>query len=595
MLRILFALLILTGFSQIKAQSPVRYSLGLDNIHHHELRITATFSDLTGETLEIRMPNASPGRYAAHNFVKNVYEEMAFDAAGNQLPIKRITPFSWEIPVTEGIVNFAYTLYGNHADGTYMGIDAKKIHMNMPPTFVYAPELQDREIELIIPASNPEWEVATQLIKKNDSTFSAPDYYYFYDSPTLVGEISWRRWDVDGQTIEIAMMHEGTEAELDSYTEWVKKIVKKQQEIYGALPEFDFGKYTFLVAYNPWVDGDAMEHRNSTVCTGTGNLRANAHQYISTIAHEFFHAWNIERIRPASLEPFDFDVPNLSEALWFGEGFTSYFEKLVLTRAKILEPEQYIKGLVGGLNYVLNSPGRSFRGPIEMSHNAPFTDAGTANDETNYANNFISYYSYGAVLGLGLDLTLRTKYDKTLDEYMRAVWLEYGQPEIPYTMADLQKVLGELTRDPGFAAAFFERQIYDSNLPDFEALFAEFGIKMSLQNPGSAYFGNPKLDDEGYVQSTILRGTAFYEAGIEKGDQILTMNGREISTTSDLNRVINSLEIGKEYTVTYKQFGKEKTGTFTTVQDPRITLSYLSNDKLKKAVIKRRNRWLHLE
>ncbi len=223
MLRILFALLILTGFSQIKAQTPVRYSLGLDNIHHHELRITATFSDLTGETLEIRMPNASPGRYAAHNFVKNVYEEMAFDAAGNQLPIKRITPFSWEIPVTEGIVNFAYTLYGNHADGTYMGIDAKKIHMNMPPTFVYAPELQDREIELIIPASNPEWEVATQLIKKNDSTFSAPDYYYFYDSPTLVGEISWRRWDVEGQTIEIAMMHEGTEAELDSYTEWVKK------------------------------------------------------------------------------------------------------------------------------------------------------------------------------------------------------------------------------------------------------------------------------------------------------------------------------------------------------------------------------------
>ncbi|WP_421889905.1 M61 family metallopeptidase [Marinoscillum sp.] len=594
MLRILFALSILTAFIQTNAQSPVRYSLELGNIHHHELRINVMFSDLTGETLEIRMPNTSPGRYAAHNFVKNVYEEVATDGAGNPLVLKRITPFSWEVPVTGGTVNFTYTLYGNHADGTYMGVDAKKLHMNMPATFVYAPALQDREIQLIIPADNPKWDVATQLIKKNDSTFSAPDYYYFYDSPTLVGEISWRRWEVSGQTIEIAMMHEGTEAELDGYTEWVKAVVLKEQEIYGALPKFDFGRYTFLMAYNPWVDGDGMEHRNSTVCTGTGDIKGFGNYYISTVAHEFFHAWNIERIRPASLEPFDFDVPNLSEALWFGEGFTSYFDKLVITRAKILEPEQYIKGLVSGLNYVLNSPGRSFRNPIEMSQNAPFTDAGTANDETNYANNFISYYSYGAILGLGLDLTLRTKYDKTLDAYMKAVWLAYGQPEIPYTMTDLQNVLGELTKDKEFAAAFFRDQIYGSDLPDFEALFAEFGIKMSLQNPGSAYFGNPKLDDDGYVQSTILRGTAFYEAGIEKGDQILSMNGREVSTTSDLNRVINSLEIGKEYPVTYKQFGEEKTATFTTVQDPRITLSYLPNNQLKKAVVKRRNRWLQL-
>lgn len=575
------------------AQSPIAYQLNLKNIQHHELGVEITFTDLEAAKLTLQMPNASPGRYALHNFAKNVYEEKAYDAAGNEVSLRRITPFSWEAPVTDGYVRFTYTIYGNHADGTYMGVDARKLHLNMPATFAFGKSLQNRKVTLTIPEMPETWSVATQLQAVNDSTFEAPDYYYFYDSPVMVGEIDWRRWDVDDQTLEIAMMHEGTDEELDNYTEWVKKIVAEQKRIYGSLPEFDFGRYTFLIAYNPWAAGDGMEHRNSTICTSSGSLQENAEDLIGTVAHEFFHAWNIERIRPQSLEPFDFTNANLSEALWFGEGFTSYYDDLTLVRTGIITPEGYVNGLIGGLNYVLNSPGRDFRSPVEMSHQATFVDAGTANDATNYANNFISYYSYGAVVGLGLDLTLRKEFGKTLDGYMQLIWEQFGQPENPYTMKDLQNALASYTNDE-FASTFFSTQIYDGLLPDFEALFAQFGIKMSLKNPNSVFFNNPKLTREGVVQSNVVRGTAFYEAGIERGDQIVRVDGKEVENTADLNRIINMLQVGKTYTIDFIQLGEAKTGSFVARQDPRVTLSYLAADQLKKRVVKRRVEWLQM-
>lgn len=579
---------------QLSFSQSISYQLDLSNIHHHELRIRVSFSGLDLDELEIRMPNTSPGRYAAHNFAKNVYNENALNAEMEELPITRLTPYSWKVPVQNGSVIFEYTLYGNHADGTYMGVDAEKLHINMPATFVYGYGLEQTPVELIIPYKKEHWSVATQLERKNDSTFSAPDYAYFYDSPTLVGDISWRRWEVEDQTIEIAMMHEGTDTELDQYTEWVKRIVDAQKDIFGELPRFDFGKYTFLMSYNPWAVGDGMEHRNSTVCTSKGNLEEHAHALIGTVSHEFFHTWNIERIRPRDLEPFDFDNVNMTDALWFGEGFTSYFDDLVLTRVGIVDPEQYVKGLINGLNKVINSPAREFRGPAQMSQIAPFVDAGTANEETNYANNFVSYYTYGSVIGLGLDLTLRSEFNETLDAYMKLVWEEYGKPEKPYDLENLQKTLGKLTNDR-FAEAFFTNQIYGSDLPDFKTLFEAFGIKLSLQNPNSAYFGNPRLNNHGVIESTVLRGTALYEAGIEKGDKILSLSDQNIENTSDLNRIINALEIGKAYTVTFEQMGGIKTGSFTAVQDPRLTLSYLEDDKVKQKVLNRRKEWLNID
>lgn len=592
-----FLLLFILSVYFGNAQPSVQYQLNLDNIRHHELKINVKFNGIRKDTLTITMPNASPGRYAEHNFVKNVYEVQAFNKEGRKTEFARVSPYSWKIPVKDGFAQFSYTLYGNHADGTYTGIDAKKLHMNMPATFVYGEDLTDIPINLVIDLSErPNWTVATQLVKTNDSTFSAPDYYYFYDSPTMVGEIELRSWKVDNQTIEVAIMHEGSNAELDAYVDWIKKIVLEEKEIFGSLPEFDYGRYTFLVSYNQWVYGDGMEHRNSTICSSNGNLKDNAQKLIGTVSHEFFHAWNIERIRPESLEPFDFDKANMSGELWFGEGFTSYYDGLVLARTKILSPEQYINSLTGTMNYVINSPGRAIRNPIQMSYNAPFVDAATAIDETNYQNNFVSYYSYGSVLGLGLDLLMRTKFKNiTLDDYMKYVWQKYGQPEIPYTIPQLQEALSTVTKDEDFAESFFNNYVYDSKLPDFKTLLPEFGVTLEPLFPESTDLINVKLDNAGIIVSSVLRNHSLYEAGIEKGDQIISLDGQEIWSFEDFKNAAQRLAAGRSYTIQFKQLGEIISTNFTAKPDQTFKVAYIPDAQLSKKVQKKRNAWLKVE
>ena len=273
--RLLFFLLLLPLLAA--AQAPVRYHVALDNIHHHEAYISVEFPELGTEPLVVRMPNASPGRYAEHNFAKNVYAVKAYDQQGKPLKVQHTKPAEWTVSDHNGWVKFDYTLYGNHADGTYTGIDSRKVHLNMPASFVYGLNMDKRPIELSFDLKPvPDWKVATQLQPLSANTYRAPNYYYFYDSPTLLGDIDFRSFTSTSNgkeaTIEVAMMHEGTAAELDKYVGWIKRVVEAEKQVFGELPAFDYGRFTFLCTYNPWVHGDGMEHRNSTICSSEASL-----------------------------------------------------------------------------------------------------------------------------------------------------------------------------------------------------------------------------------------------------------------------------------------------------------------------------------
>jgi len=576
------------------AQDPIRYQVNLDNVQHHEINITIDFPSLPQKALVVHMPTASPGRYAIHNFAKNVYDVKATDSEGNQLAVYKKLADEWEIAGHDGHVTFQYTLFANRADGTYAGIDNRKVHMNMPATFAYGKEMPKRPVEITFDLSKrPDWKVATQLKKLTDNKFYAPDYYYFFDSPTIIGDIDFRSFKSmsNGKeyTIEVAMDHEGTDEELDKYTDWVQKVVEEQKAVYGSLPDYDYGKYTFLCMYNPWVSGDGMEHRNSTVCTSKGSLAQNAKGVIGTVSHEFFHCWNVERIRPQSLEPFDFDKANMSGELWFAEGFTSYYTRLTLVRAGIITPEEYVGGLAGTINYVTNAPGRKYRNPIQMSQHAPFVDAAKSIDPNNYGNTFVSYYSYGSYLGLALDLTLRSKFEKVnLDDLMRYMWEHFGKAEIPYQIPDIEKALGAITNDAAFAKSFFAQYIYQSDLPDLQGLLKQFGVKLQLENIGKAAGVRVSYGEDGAtVKSNISQNHPLYAAGINKDDKILAVDG--VLPTED-NGLLADLKIGQTYTLKYIQNGLEETGNFVAMQDPSLTISLSEN--IGKVMEGKRNKWL---
>ena len=338
------------------------------------------------------MSRTSPGRYALHEFAKNVYNLKAFDSKGDALPISKNNPYEWLVPKHDGTVKITYTLYANRADGTYSQIDETHAHLNIPATFMYAPSLSTRKITVDFKTRDDlNWKIATQLPLIKNNTYSAPNLQYFMDSPTELSNHKLREFKIDGQTIKLALHDPCTEEEASTYFEKVKKVVLAEKEVFGELPAFDYGSYTFIACYVPNASGDGMEHRNSTILTSTRTLsNGGMDRNIGTVSHEFFHSWNVERIRPKSLEPFNFEEANMSGELWFAEGFTSYYTNLILCRAGLITPEKYVEGLTGTFNYVWNSPARQFFNPIEMSYQAPFVDAATSVDPVNRENTFIS-------------------------------------------------------------------------------------------------------------------------------------------------------------------------------------------------------------
>lgn len=575
------------------------YTISFDNAIHHEAAISINFPNIDQDTLLVRMSRTSPGRYALHEFAKNVYGFKAKDAKGNSLTVHRPNPYEWKITGHKGNVIIEYILFANRGDGTYSQIDETHAHLNIPATFMYAPSLSSRNITVEFNTRDDlNWKIATQLPQVRNNTYSAPNLYYFMDSPTELSNHKVREFKVDGQTIKLALHDPGTEEAADAYFEKVKKVVLAEKEVFGELPKFDYSTYTFLACYMPNASGDGMEHRNSTILTSSRTLaNGGMERNIGTVSHEFFHSWNVERIRPKSLEPFDFEEANMSGELWFAEGFTSYYTNLILCRAGLITPEKYIEGITGTFNYVWNSPARQFFNPIEMSYQAPFVDAATSVDPVNRGNTFISYYSYGSVLGLALDLSLREK-GLNLDEFMKQVWGTYGTTEKPYTIENLNNSLN-LYAGKAFADDFFNSYIYKSEMPGYTELFKTVGVILS-QDKETAYFGAAvSITDDlnGEIRSNSKIGSPAYKAGLDKGDIITTINNKPFPNGIQFNTFIKQFKPDDKLTVQFNRLGIDMTTEVILTSDPSYTIQLQEKEgnTPSKNVLKARKAWLKTE
>ena len=567
------------------------YTISFDNAVHHEAVVKATFPEVKSKTLRVQMSRSSPGRYAIHEFAKNVYGFKATNGAGEPLEVKRDDPYSWIITNTDGIINIEYILFANRGGGTYSQVDLTHAHLNMPATFMYAEALQERPIEITFNAREDlGWKVATQLKHEEGNTFSAPNLYYFMDSPTEISDYQEREFQVDGQTVKFVLHDPNPESDFDTYWERVKAIVLQEKAVFGELPTYDFGEYTFLACYAPNVSGDGMEHRNSTILTDTetlanGGMTGN----IGTVSHEYFHSWNVERIRPADLEPFQFDQANMSNSLWFAEGFTSYYTNLILERAGVISAEDYIKGLNGTFNYVWNSPALQYFNPIEMSNQAPFVDAATSVDPVNRENMFISYYSYGSVLGLALDLSLREK-DLNLDNFMQLMWKRFGKTEVSYTVEDIEATLGDYA-GAEFAQDFFGKYIYKSEMPDYKNLFEQVGLQLNRATE-KPYFGasfsetNSGLE----ISRNSFKGSPAYAADLDKGDLITSIDGIAMTSNDAFKKLLSNKNIDDMLQVTFERFDEEYKTEVRLAADPTFTIAI--DDDAKKKAVKVREAWL---
>lgn len=563
------------------SQQPIRYTLAFPNAVHHEAAITVVFPGLPPGTLAVRMARSSPGRYALHEFPKNVYGVQAFNGAGQPLSLSRPNPYQWDISGHDGTVRLQYTVFGDRGDGTYMQVDNTHAHLNLPATLVYGLGLEHRPAELRfqLPAGK-DWQIATQLPQRPGAPgrYYAPHLQYLLDSPVELAALQLRDWQVKDQgrvqRIRIAMHSPASPAVVDAYTAQAKKIVAEAAAVFGQYPVFDFGTYTFLACYVPQASGDGMEHRNSTYITSAMPPGDDARSHLSTLSHEFFHAWNVERLRPRSLEPFDFAAANMSGELWFAEGFTSYYGDLILCRSQVISAADYATGLSGDLSYVLNAPGSRYFSPVEMSYQAPFVDAARSVDPVNRHNTYISYYPFGSVVGLALDLALRSRFKNTsLDTYMQAAWKKFGQPEQPYLLGDLEQLLSQVCGDAAFAAEFFRKHVYGRDLADYKALLAPAGFLLRRSHPDKASLGEASLDfsqGKPVLRSGTLLDSPLYRAGLDRDDVILSLNNQTIADSQGLAELLNKLKPGSSIPITFMQRGEKKSAILILQEDPAL-------------------------
>ncbi len=597
------------------AQNEITYTVSFPNAIHHEAEISMRVPQVPAGTMRFRMSRSSPGRYATHEFGKNIYNVKAYGEGNKPLVLKQVEGDVYEVAQHGATVIVNYTLFGNYMDGTYVGIDASTAHFNMPAAFMWVLGMDKRPARFKFNDLDKfGWKVATQLKPEAGGTYYARDLQYMMDSPTSLANYKTYSWDITNpggkkQAIHLTSHSDDDQATIDAFGQMVKKVTLEAQAVFGELPSYDYGNYVFLHDVAASNAGDGMEHRNSTsIVQTTPKIAGFETRLLGTFSHEYFHSWNVERIRPKTLEPFNFEHANMSNELWFAEGFTQYYGGLLLERAGLLSAADHYRTTAGLINSVLNSPAALKYSPIQMSRYAVFADAGVSIDPNNNANVFSSYYTYGGATALALDLRLRSQFKLTLDGYMRAVWAAHGKPEKPYTVADLQNVLASYTKNPAFAADFFKRYIYGSEKNDYAALLANFGLLLRKAQPGKAWAGQlgtvagrgrsgqARSGESGglTITNSLAMNSPMYKAGLDAGDVIMTVNGTAIADAQALTDLLATKRPGDKVPVTYKNRTGDHEATITLEENPTLeVVEYEAADKQPTAAQKQlRTQWL---
>lgn len=571
---------------------PVEYHLSFPSPEHRWLQVDVTFSQLGDFPLRARMSSSSPGRYARHEFAKNVFDVHAFDGTGTEVMATRPNPHEWVVADHNGSVHLRYRLFGSRIDGTYLAVDSTHAHMNMPATLMWGLGLEGRPVHLVFePPANTNWKVATQLYPTNNPmAFTAPNLQYLMDSPTELSDFELHTFSVTdpsspaNQPVFRIALHHDSRADIAHYVSSVEAIVREMVLIFGEFPLFETNTYTFIADYLPGASGDAMEHRNSTVLTSNGRLDfpEQVERLLGSAAHEFFHVWNVERIRPQSLEPFDFTDANISGELWLAEGFTNYYGKLVMQRSGLTTLQRTLDSFGSTLDLVISSPGRLLNSAVQMSQLAPFTDAATAIDPTNFDNTFISYYSWGEAIALGLDLSLRVRTGGavTLDDYMQALWKRFGEPgglvpglvDNPYTLADVRSVLATVSGDDQFAIDFFERFVEGRDVVNYADLLEHAGLVLQPQSAGQSSFGRVHWGAGMMVTAATPYGSPLYNAGLDRGDTVTTVDDKPVSSIRDLDRILQSIHPGETVAVGFSRHGSPFESLVTLAEEQKFTI-----------------------
>src|SRR5579864_2011042 len=435
----------------------LEYHLRIVRPSTHLVEVEIVASKVTEPHLDFTMPAWSPGRYAIYDFAKNVQEFEATDATGQKLAWTNTDKQTWRVDATAagGTVRVRYKVFGNDLNGSFSQIDSTHANLNGASIYMYVTGHKPDPVTLTIEAPNG-WKVYSGFsLSPDERSFRGPNYDRLIDTPIEISpECQAEQFTEGGKTIRVVVHDYEPEEDSDSpgqasksaspapspkLTELVNGVKRIVASEMAMMPAPGFPHYTFLFHFAPDLSngGDGMEHLNSTQIIVRGSLDDDAgiEEAEESAAHEFFHLWNVKRLRPAALGPFDYTREDYTRSLWLAEGATSYYAYVNLLRSGLWDQRQFLTHLADEVRTLELEPGHALMSAESSSFHAWFYDRSPQMQETNFANTTISYYNKGAILGMLLDLEIRSRSHggKCLLDVLRSMYRDfYEAPESNY-------------------------------------------------------------------------------------------------------------------------------------------------------------------
>ena len=465
------------------------YHIAMPDPAKHYFEIELKISGIHADSLDVQLPVWSPGRYARMDFARNLQHFTAVYAAGKPIATEEVNGSLWRLR-THGHADarVSYRVFANTLSGTFSVLDTAHANWNGASLFVYVVGHKPDPVHLAI-AAPPGWKVMSGAAANFEQReFDFPNYDQLIDTPTEVApQISLDSFTVDGRLYRVMLHNNGA---LDSalrmrFVHGVEKIVEQENKVIAPPP---LAMYTF-VGNAGYRGSDGMEHLYSTeIITPHALVDTTAvDDFLGYASHEYFHVWNVKRIRPALLGPFDYTAERYEPSLWVAEGWTEYYGVISLERAGLTTPDEFYKTLSEDITYDLTRPARTWMSAREASMHAPFFDGGAQPMAVDAPSNFISYYTKGEGLALLLDLEIRdrTSDKRTLDDALRALkkrsWdapkASYYLQGRGYTELDVEHAVSEAAG--ANMHAWFERYVGGTEELPFAESLAKVGLSLT--------------------------------------------------------------------------------------------------------------------
>ncbi len=576
----------LLGFG---ASPAIRHEISMASPHTHYFQVKTTV-DLSQahwnkSYIDFKMAAWTPGSYLIREFARNV-ESLTTLKNGQLIPVDKINKNTWRVPISKGQkqVSISYDVYAFELSVRTSFLDDTHGYINPASVLLYVNELAQQAQGLQINLHKSFQRISTAMKQTAPNTFEAKNLDELIDSPIEIGNHQVFQFKVGNIPHQIAFYGQA-KVDTTKFIADVKKMCEEAARVIGVHP---CDHYLFII-HNLQRGTGGLEHLYSTTCqvSRTAYETENGyHGILGLLSHEYFHLWNVKRIRPKALGPFDYENENYTHNLWLSEGMTSYYGALILQRSGQSTTDAYLKSMADEISSVENTPGNKVESAASASWDAWIK---YYRPNENSRNSTVSYYSKGSVLGTVLNLWVikQSQGKANLDDVFRYLYQNYYvKLQRGFTDAELENAFSKVAGTS--AKTIFEQWVYGTKTPEYAQLFKEVGYDWADSNVGKSIPFLGFSVTAGKITS-VLKGSTAYDYGLNVGDEVLKVN---TETFESIEKSLKDKKIGDTLLFTVRRDGLERTFAVPVGQSSMAAFKLTTMNQLTEGQKSLRAKWL---